>query len=126
MRINWVIDASVAVKLFLAEPESEVVRAQVDALGPALCAPSLLRYEVGNVLARSGLKDFDQHLRNGLATIAQHEPQGVSRHLKGLSYYDASYLALAIERKAGLWTYDRRLQKAARAASLETEPGRLP
>lgn len=125
MATSWVVDASIATKLLLAESDSEAVRAQFDrrALDGHLMAPSLIRYEIGNAVARHGApRNLDAMLRMALSLVERVEPKDAARFCGPLSYYDAAYLALAVESKANLWTADETLRKAAKKHGVPTQP----
>lgn len=126
MVTSWVIDASIATKLLLAEPDSEAVRAFLDKASAEtrLLAPALLRYEVGNAATkgRQVPLGLDADIAKALAIVDHVEPTEVAAHCGPLSYYDASYLALAIEHKAGLLTADERLRKAAKKHGVPVGP----
>lgn len=125
MATDWVVDASIAVKLLASEPDSEHYRAFVAdfPVGGRLLAPALLRYEVGHALTKRGpVENLENQLAKGLALIEQLEPVDVAGRQGGLSYYDAAYLALAIEQKAGLLTADAKLRQAAERHGVEVGP----
>jgi len=103
----WIVDASVALKWFMppeTEPDSEVARQIIGKL--PLRTTSLAFYEVGNVLTR--LTDFDQgRVTSSLETMLQVcgepvelEPSdyGTCAEIAstcGITFYDASYVAIA-------------------------------
>lgn len=125
MGTDWVVDASVAVKLLALEEDSEVLREFFSQLpaGSRLLAPSLLRYEVGHALSKHAtVPNLEYLLAHGLATVERTDPVDVATSQGNLSYYDAAYLALAIEQKAGLLSADERLRKAARRHGLPLGP----
>lgn len=124
MATSWVVDASIAVKLFRSEPDSLSVRRMFAdlAMEQRALAPSLLRYEIGNACSRPAIAGLEPALQRFLAGIQTIEPQDVARFTDGLSYYDAAYLALAIEQKAGLLTVDDKLRKAAKKLGIEVGP----
>lgn len=126
MATKWILDASVAVKLFATEPDSEAVRLFLDkaTFDASLAAPALLRYEIGNALTKHGKvpADLDARLAKTLAVVQTIDPTDVAVHCGPLSYYDASYLALAVEQKAGLLTADDKLRKAAKKLGIEVGP----
>lgn len=118
-----VVDASVALKWFVDEPDSAQARALRDAhlAGESpLAAPDLLIYEVANALLhnprftnseieRALLSLYDLQL--DLVTPTAEMAQGVVRlatHYK-LTFYDAMYVGLAQELGMDLITADRRL-----------------
>jgi predicted nucleic acid-binding protein len=117
-----VIDASVAVKWFVAEPDSAAARRI--AVGEDLAAPEWLKLEVAHAL--------DRRRRAGTVTMA--ECRGAVRQLKevvrlfpapplvepgqelaamyDLTVYDAVYLALGLQMDAPVLTADRALARA--------------
>jgi predicted nucleic acid-binding protein len=122
---RFVVDASAAVKQFRDEEHSAAVQ---DWLLDArrsnhdLLAPPLLRYELGNTLTKLvmlGVSDMGAGEREKLIEVALlgfrfADPGDTSQHAPPLTYYDASYLALAKETGSVLVTYDERLAQAAR------------
>lgn len=125
-----VIDNSVLVPLFL-EDENPSLAEEIFHLGDvALHAPELLLSEFGNVMLvclRSGrLSEKDVREAHQALTamgLVFAETPGLPQRQKThdlavkhkLSYYDASYLTLALEKNAKLATLDKRLRKAAEA-----------
>lgn len=123
-----VVDASVLAKVVVHEIESDAVTSALahaaQASVPLLVLP-LTRYEIGSVLVklarRSGSgatdMDIDGLVEHSLALVETRDATlGVAKlaTAHGLSYYDASYLALATAVKGRkLWTFDSRLGKAA-------------
>lgn len=129
-----VLDANVAVSLAI-DPEraaviAEHMRAWKEA-GDSLHAPSLLRYEVASALTRSivagKLTPADaevawdrivrmpivlHELRDGPAVVA------VARTLRRESAYDASYVVLAQQLEAEVWTLDGPLARNAAGSGL--------
>lgn len=115
-----VVDASIIAKFAIVETDSASVSARFGELvrHNRLLAPSLLRYEVGNAVAKQR-KDFQESLvQKALAGVETRDPTDVAAHAKSLSYYDAAYIALAVEQKAALWTADAKMAKAARKAGV--------
>jgi len=122
-----VIDASVAAKWFLAEPESqtslELRRAHVDAR-VVLNAPVFLPFEVANALRYHALlgaesvavavgKLFGVQIR-----LDPPAPESLSQAVEvayrtGLTVYDAAYLALAERLDCTLYSADERQIAAA-------------
>lgn len=121
-----VVDASVLVKLVQVETGSDTVLATFQRAGPdtRFVAPALARYEVGHALlmrsraAGEPAIEAERDLAMALALVelVDDPAPGVALAMKhGLTYYDASYLALAAARDARVWTYDAKLAKAAAA-----------
>jgi len=125
-----VLDSSVLVKWFKTRDEDLVEEARLllaEADGRALevHVPALLLYEVGNILLKKtrldgpGLKEAVRHLASLPFIVAP--PAGLllvrsarlGRELD-LTFYDASFLALAIELDCTCITADRRLYERAR------------
>ena len=121
--MNVVVDASVLLKWVLpGADEGEVPQANAIAAAAltdrlSLAVPDLWYYEVGNILARRVPERADALLRHldtllapwsrPLAAETQTLAFGlVRRH--GVTFYDASYHALAIAGKATLVTADAR------------------
>jgi predicted nucleic acid-binding protein len=120
--VTVVIDASALVALIASEPQGPAVTAHIESWlssGREIHAPALARYEIANALARQvahgqlstedvadGWKALEalpivyHGLVDGPAVIE------AAQTLKRRSAFDASYLALAIERDAELWTLD--------------------
>ena len=118
-----VVDASVVVKWFVDEEHSEQARrleedyveGKIDIL-----APTLLDYEVLNALRYSGafgeeeLKEVARVLEDlqlGYVPV-RGNLMGLAVELalkKGITIYDASYVALAVDRGIVLWTADEKL-----------------
>lgn len=122
----WVIDASVVLKWYFPDEEGaeqalSLLRDHVEEK-VELQAPSLIDYEVLNgvlVALRKGRLQGEQmiHIVENFQKVAVHReevgelfPRILSlSESYGRSAYDASYLALAEARGAGLITADRRL-----------------
>lgn len=128
----FVMDASAAAKLFLNEPATPHFRAwyvQVSLQTEGLLAPSLLRYELGQILVREDRRDAAKRrdvLDQATAGLVfdDRTASAAFDHAPPLSFYDAAYLALALDAKAALVTYDRELLAAAKAAGCKTlSPG---
>lgn len=125
MATDWVLDASIASKLFLNEVDSPFVERFFAEMpkDQRPIAPSLLRYEIGNACAKRGLAvGLEPEVVRFLAGIQTMEPRDIARFTDGLSYYDAAYLALAVEQKAGLLTADEKLRKAAKKHGIPVAP----
>ncbi|RLE95894.1 MAG: PIN domain nuclease [Thermoprotei archaeon] len=126
-RKEIVVDASVVVKWFVEEEYSREARLLRDAYVDGLIditAPSLLPYEVLNALKYSGafgeeeleevaktLEDFQFTLLNLQGELAAKSIEIAMR--KGLTIYDASYLALALILGTMLYTADEKLIRKA-------------
>ena len=103
-----------------------------------VCAPTLLRWEVGNVVHGRQAALFGDAKQRKLVVATLLRPvrlldqagregdiaEAARRH--GLTFYDAAYLQLALDEDAGLVTQDKALRQAAakalgedRARSLE-------
>ncbi len=122
-----VVDASVALKWFLQESDTEhAMRLRERHLTGEilLAAPDLLLYEVGNALrfkhdfTVTGIQEaLTALLRLQLELIGPterllHHAVALARQSR-LTYYDALYLAAASELEARLITADKRLHEAA-------------
>jgi predicted nucleic acid-binding protein len=124
--VTRVVDASVAVKWVLMEPDSPTARNLVGA--EPLVAPDFLMLECAHVLAmqvrrgRMAATEAEQGFRviaaAGVRLVASPpliaEAQRIAMEL-GQSVYDSLYLALAIEEGVSLVTADVRFADAARA-----------
>ncbi|MDX6594865.1 MAG: hypothetical protein QOI72_247 [Solirubrobacterales bacterium] len=127
----WVVDASVAVKWFLPierESEGRLAREAIGRL--AMRTTSLAFYEVGNVLTiHSGwpLDRIDAALDLLLEICGDpldltQEDHRVAADLAlthGLTFYDASYLAIATRRGRGVLSADGDLIKPGLASTLD-------
>jgi predicted nucleic acid-binding protein len=127
-----VLDASVVLGWLLREPLPEALARLLDdhvaGRVPAV-APELLRYEVGNVLARGASLDaaaarsgYERFLALEIQTFALGDDEyraALDLALnRGVTVYDASYVALARALGARFATADRQL--AARLADPES------
>lgn len=120
----FVVDASALVKLFLDDEGHVEFRrwfAEVDGDGVPLAAPHLLLYEVGQVIRRAypELTDDERALLLTAATASVRLENGATADAfaatrGGLSFYDASYLAVARATDSTLVTSDLALARAAR------------
>jgi predicted nucleic acid-binding protein len=128
----WVVDASVAAKWFRpleSEPEGQLAR---DAVGRvAMRTTTLAFYEVGNVLTRySGWESGKVTAALGLLReicgeplelVAEDQSLAVELALAhGLTFYDASYVAIARRMGRGVLSADSDLTGPGLATSLET------
>jgi predicted nucleic acid-binding protein len=124
-----VLDASVGVKLVLAESHSDKALALVTACvqtAEPIIAPPLLPFEVANVLRRRmvrqglSLSDADQLMADFLTfPVTLAAPAGLYQAALAVAdahnlpaAYDAHYIALAQELGCDLWTDDQRLMNA--------------
>lgn len=125
-----VVDASVAVKWFLPEEDSDAARALLSA-GHELLAPELLYAEAGSVLRKRTLRgEFDasgglnmlRWLMEIRIDIRSHKPLAESAWTisakYGQSFYDSLYLALAVARETRLVTADKRFYNAIKRSPL--------
>ncbi|MFT7721348.1 MAG: type II toxin-antitoxin system VapC family toxin [Roseateles sp.] len=123
VRPPLVVDCSLLAAVLFDEPER--AQAEQRMAGHALHAPTLLRHELAQVAltkvrrgepavaALEGLRDYQ------MQAIAHHDTDAVGQfelgQRYGLSAYDAAYLWLAIQLRAPLATFDRKLGDAAQA-----------
>lgn len=126
----WIVDASVALKWFLPadrEPDAELARGIVGRL--ALRTTSLAIYEVGNILTRhsgwpasdiaSALKLLRATCGEPIALTAADESRTASLALEyDLTFYDASYVAVAQRTRRKLLSADRDLLDPGLAVAL--------
>lgn len=117
-----IIDASVAVKWFVVEPDSTAARRSV--ADQDLCAPEWLILEVANALDRrrrvGALTMAECHgavrqLRRVIRlfpTLSLVEPGQELAAIHGLTVYDAVYLALGLHLDAPVLTADRAFARA--------------
>jgi predicted nucleic acid-binding protein len=122
---RYVVDASVILKWILGdEREADQGKARellnAWAQGEAdLFAPTLWQYEVGNFLGRElpGHADKNMKILLGMGIRGQDLNENMCSRCflwmkeKGVSFYDASYLAVAGDLKATLVTADERFVK---------------
>ncbi len=122
--MSGVVDASVAVKWFLDEPESEaairVVGACLD--GDPHFVPELFYYEVVAVLARrhprfpawcdEGMRWLTELPLRRFALTPEQTPRLAEFVRAGLTGYDAAYAALAADLDVPWLTFDRRAASA--------------
>lgn len=113
------LDASCVGKLFLDEPESAEFRTwyrQMRAARADFQSPTLLQFELGNVLRR----EFARDERKGSILAAALD--GIDLRsvdlarpfsFAALTYYDAAYLCVAEEDSGALASYDDRMTDAA-------------
>ena len=130
-----VLDTSVVLRLFIADgpllADIEALIADAQRGNHRLIAPQLMLAEVVNVLRRRtqsaeiNAEEGEQILQCILelpvslfdhATLAQDSYELALEH--GLTGYDGMFLALARQQNARLYSYDRKLLKAAQAMQL--------
>lgn len=131
----WIVDASVAVKWFFPverEPEGQLAR---DAIGQlAMRTTSLGFFEVGNVLTtRSSWSGERVGAALGLLleicgdpfelTPGDHGAAAALARAHDLTFYDASYVAIANRIGRGVISADGDLVKPGLAVTLETALG---
>lgn len=133
-----VVDTSAAVPFVLPDEAGHQVDEVLQALQDGDCiAPALFAWEVANVIwktHRSGRMDATQRataasnagdLEIVLDTDAQSLAVGQTLDLAvrhDLTVYDASYLELALRRKASLASFDKALRAAALAEGVKVIP----
>ncbi len=122
-----VIDASVVLKWFLQESDTDralLLRERHLAGEILFVAPDLLLYEVGNTLRFK--RDFDpSDIQQALSYLLHIQLELIGpterllhhavqfAHRSKLTFYDSVYLAIANDLKTELVTADRRLEEAA-------------
>ncbi|MBT3273116.1 MAG: type II toxin-antitoxin system VapC family toxin [Spirochaetales bacterium] len=131
-----VLDASAALALLLADEEGKSVEdilIETISLNGQIFVPELFWYELGNGMITAGkrgkVSQADSEKANSylsqlpIITYACSDPQ-VRQHILALSrehdlsYYDASYLELAMRFQAPLKTFDKHLLKLKKSISL--------
>jgi predicted nucleic acid-binding protein len=134
--MSFVVDASVVGAWLLPDEDDPAADALLRTLvSDTASAPALLRQEFANVLVnairrkRLGEQEAVVMIRRfeGLP-IAMGRFEDLGRALSlalrhGLTAYDASYLALAMERSRPLASLDKRLRRAAEAEGVAVLPG---
>jgi predicted nucleic acid-binding protein len=117
-----VVDASFAVDYLLHANEKAAI-ANVMKTQDRLCAPGLLDYEIGSVLRRYSIKG---EITDGRVARAYADLQAMQIDIydadqfrprawdlrNNMSFYDASYVALAEMLNVPLYTTDKRLASA--------------
>lgn len=131
MEAKICVDASLALKLVLAEPDSELVQSQWQTwteAGIEIISPDLFVYETTSVLRNRVYRkqitqsEADEALRIlESLDISYHQPAAIrpsgwelARRLNRPTAYDAFYLALAQEESSAFWTGDKRLYNAVK------------
>jgi predicted nucleic acid-binding protein len=125
-----VADTSVLIKWFKTRDEdllkeARALLAEVEARPLDVHVPALLLYEIGNVLllktrlGTTGLDDAMDHLEDIPLTVAPPATPLLKRAARlgrelGLTFYDASFIALAVVLDCPFITADRRLYDRAR------------
>jgi len=131
----WVVDASVAAKWFRPvedEPEGGLAREAIGEL--AMRLTTLTFYEVGNLLARHAGRDaagvsaalnlMQEICGEPLALLPQDYGAAAELALSHrLTFYDASYVAIANRLGRGVLSADRDLVEPGLAVTLETALG---
>ncbi|RZU02186.1 type II toxin-antitoxin system VapC family toxin [Rivibacter subsaxonicus] len=124
LRPPVVVDCSAIAAILFQEPLRD--EAQIRIEGKALHAPSLLDSEVASVALKKARQDWPAESIS--AAIDCYLDQAIELHRGDvslqlelalrfeLSAYDAAYLALAVQLRAPLVTFDRRLGEAAQRA----------
>ncbi len=132
--MRYVLDASVAVRWFLAggdESTADIVLDRLLAEPEQFAMPELFFYEVFAVLARTHA-DYRSVYVEGLLPLVESGPlrypmtgavatRAAGMVDRGLSGYDASYVALAAELQAVWLTFDARACRAVNDASLAVD-----
>ena len=133
MKNTVIVDASIVLKWVLDEPDSDTADALLTEWtdkGFIVLAPTLLAYEIANILhqnVRKGEITLDR-VKEGLAEIALTGlvfdfSQDLSLSMRAVELankyslpaaYDAHYLALAERQGCELWTADTRMWRAVR------------
>lgn len=115
-----VVDCSVLAAVLFDEPEREA--AALAMAGKELFAPDLLTHEIVSVALKKSAAGHRELAQQALADLAElrlarctvdAESQFQLAARTGLTAYDAAYLQLAVELRAPLATFDRKLGKAA-------------
>jgi predicted nucleic acid-binding protein len=132
--VTVVIDASALVALIASEPQGPTVATCIESWlsdGREIHAPALARYEIANALARQ-VADRRLSREDVAEAWPALEQLPISYHvlvdgpgvidaamtLRRRSAFDASYLALAIQLDAELWTLDGPLARNAAGQEL--------
>jgi predicted nucleic acid-binding protein len=127
--VSYVIDASVAAKLFITEDYTEKATEIMEAHTGgtlAVLAPTLIVYELGNIFYKhpqitprrayefiTRFLDLQIDMINVYSdTELLKEAFNISKN-KDVTFYDASYIALAEKTKTKLVTADEKIQNKA-------------
>jgi predicted nucleic acid-binding protein len=132
---GWIVDASVAVKWFLGEgleSDSDLAREAIGRL--SMKTSTLAFYEVGNTIGRApaaganAVNDSLNAMLNILGPPVNLEPPDfvlgselARKH--GITFYDASYSAIAQRLNRGVISADRDLLEPGLAVSLREAMG---
>lgn len=125
-----IIDASLVVALVAQDSRAPAVQALLDtwiAAAEELHAPELLPYEVANGLTRAvvagnlAARLVPTAWRWAMRIPVTYHPLksggetavAIARRLDRQNAYDAAYLALALELRAEVWTFDKKLASNA-------------
>lgn len=123
-----IVDASAVGAVLLVEPEADWVNAQTD--GEDLYASPVLPFEVGNIFwkrLRSPAADIEVLMAIWSAwtealplRLMLSDAPSVVRlaHRTGLTFYDASYLQLALDLDGDLISLDKRLLRIAQGVGV--------
>ena len=118
-----IVDASAVAAVLLAEPEADWVNAQTD--GGELCASPVLPFEIGNIFwkrLRSPTADVEglmsiwsAWIKSNPLRLMPSDPTSILRLARqtGLTFYDASYVQLALDLAGDLISLDRKLVQMA-------------
>ena len=115
-----VVDCSALAAVLFDEPGRDA--AALAMAGKALFAPDLLDHEVVSVALKKSAAGYADAARQALADLAalqltrcrvEAAAQFELAERTGLTGYDAAYLQLALELRAPLTTFDRKLGKVA-------------
>ena len=132
-----VVDVSVAGKWFLDDEKSPAADAVLTRIenGETAHAPAIFQFEITNLLlaaertSRISPDDVEEALErlrdlgiqlHGVGSRYAPGADLVYARKHGLTAYDAAYLTCALDLGCSLATGDARLEKAARAESIET------
>ena len=116
-----VIDASLALELFLVTPASEGIRERLDLAGREMVAPEVFDLEILQTIRRlCRTKQITETRAAAALDVFRHAP--IDRYSHGLLHkriwalrdnltaYDAAYFALAELLDAPLWTRDKKFR----------------